>query len=112
MVAELIKRVVRTRSPLTCRLDRGSGAARLAEWSRLVADGLVAEARDDGVITTVWRNDGDVPARLRALIAAEADCCPFLTFSLEEIEEGIRVRMIFPPDAEPLMNDFVRQIAA
>ena len=93
---------------LACTLTSVDQKTRLEEWRALRREALVSESEDGLVWTSLWRSDGDVRARLEALVAAEQECCPFLTFELDAVEAGIRMRTHFPPSAEGMLRAFVR----
>ena len=92
--------------PLACTLSGVGQKTRLEEWRTLRREALLSENEDGLVWTSLWRSD--VRARLEALVAAERECCSFLTFELDAVAEGIRMRTHFPPSAEGMLRAFVR----
>ncbi len=56
-------------------------------------------------MTTVWAGAG-VPERLEGLVEAEKQCCAFLDFEVEELDDVVRVRTVFPEGAEELIVSF------
>ncbi len=92
--------------PLICTLGAGNQQTRLGQWRELKHDGLISESRNGLVLTTVWQRRGDVPGRLSALVEAERQCCAFLSFEIEELDQIIRVRTVFPAGAEALLEWF------
>ena len=91
-------------TPIACSLSATDLSARLAEMKRLGQDALLSV---DGAGTLRFRADGDTKARLEAIVAAEAECCPFLDMDLRE-EAGALVLEIRPPQgAEPVVADMV-----
>ena len=94
--------------PIACTLTPANQKTRLEEWRELRHDALLSESRDDLVWTTLWRGDADVRARLEALIEGERDCCSFLTFEVEDADDAIRLRTVFPPSAEGMLDAFIR----
>jgi hypothetical protein len=99
-------------APVACTLDTGEQETRLHQWRELTREGLISGSRDGQVMTTVWQRRGDVPERLTALIEAERLCCAFLSFEVEEFDEVVRVRTIFPQGAEGLVEFFAEQLSA
>ena len=93
---------------IACTLTPADQKTRLEEWRQLRHDALLSESRDDLVWTTLWRGDADVRARLEALIEAERDCCSFLTFKVEDADDALRLRIVFPPSAEGMLDVFIR----
>jgi len=92
--------------PLACTLDTGDQQALLARWRELKHDSLISESRDGLALTSVWQRRGDVPERLKALVEAERVCCTFLSFEVEELDQVIRVRTVFPAGTEALLESF------
>ena len=46
-------------------------------------------------------------ARLEAIVAAEAECCPFLDMDLREEDGALVLEIRAPQEAEPLVADLV-----
>ena len=69
---------------LACTLTGADREQRAREWAQLRADALVCEERDAHSVTSCWRPDAGVRERLEALIAAESECCPFLSFAFRD----------------------------
>jgi hypothetical protein len=69
--------------PIACSLGGAELAARVEQIRALGADGLVdvVEAPDRAVLR--FRPEAGLHGRLETIIAAEAECCPFLDFELE-----------------------------
>jgi len=91
--------------PIACTLGAGDEKTRRGEWRELRREGLISETREALVLTTVWTGDG-VPERLKALVEAEKQCCPFLDFELEELADTVRLRTVFPEGAEMMLASF------
>ena len=91
---------------IACSLAATDLEARLAEWRDLRADALISEHSEGHVVTSVWRRDADAEARLRALVDAERECCPFLGFELAEEGEVVRLTTTFLPGTEELPGLF------
>jgi hypothetical protein len=62
-----------------CSLDRDALNARLAEWQELDRAAL-SRRETSGVLEVRYRLEPGLAERLLELIAAEAECCPGLTF--------------------------------
>ena len=90
-------------TPVACSLTAGALDARLAQWRALKADALIAEHVDGTTITARYANREGVAERLRALVAAEATCCPSLSFELAERGEVIELAVTAPGDAAALV---------
>jgi hypothetical protein len=89
--------------PHGCKLDHTEMAARLAAW-REVSGRAVSRVVEGTRITSVYPSDPDVVRRLRDLIAAEAECCDFLAFTVTEGPLETRVELDFPGEARALID--------
>ena len=71
---------------IACSLDANGYRKRLDEWKSLLAS---AEAREDleGGVRFLFRSDRT--ERVRALAAAEHECCSFLRFGLAEANDSL-----------------------
>lgn len=69
--------------PIACSLQGGELERRLEEIAALGAESLLEHARDGDRHRLRFRSDPETRRRLEALVAAEAECCPFLGLSLE-----------------------------
>ena len=58
----------------------------------------------EGRITSVYPLDQGLLGRIRSLIEAEADCCPFLRFVVREERDRIVVQLDFPEEARGLIE--------
>jgi hypothetical protein len=91
--------------PIACSLSAGDLTRRLAEMSAIGHAGLV-EARMDGS-HAVLRFRAVVQERLARVVAAEAECCPFLDMKLDEDSGVLRLSIEGPAGAEPVLRDLV-----
>jgi hypothetical protein len=91
-------------TPIACTLSAADLSARLGEMKRLGQDALLSV---DGAGTLRFRADGDTRARLEAIVAAEAECCPFLDMGLREEAGAIVLEIRAPQGAEPVVADMV-----
>jgi hypothetical protein len=67
---------------VSCSLDPPALEGRLDRWRRLADRALLESSPIPGGLRRRYRGERDVEDELRALIAAEDDCCPALTFAL------------------------------
>jgi hypothetical protein len=72
----------------------------LAELNRHV----VSRRRASSGLAVRFRRDARIEADLRALIAAEARCCPFLTLDLRASGEFLEVDVSGPSEARPVIE--------
>jgi MerR family copper efflux transcriptional regulator len=89
-------------TPIACTLEGGERLTRMAEIEALGRDALIA-ASGDGTLR--FRNDRAIRARLAAVVAAEARCCPFLELELTEHGEELRLAISAPEDAVPAARE-------
>ncbi len=90
--------------PLACTLTADQLARRTAAISALARRALRARTRIPGGARLVFESDVATERELRALIAAEAACCPFLELDLQPTPEGLRLDVTGPGDARPLIE--------
>lgn len=91
-------------TPIACSLSAADLSARLAEMKRLGQDSLLSV---DGDGTLRFRPDSETRLRLEAIVAAEAECCPFLDLSLREEAGTLVLKIGAPEGAEPVVADLV-----
>jgi hypothetical protein len=78
--------------------------ARVAEIAAIGTEGLLhAEAVGSRALLR-FRPGADVRARLEAIVAAEAECCAFLTLTLTD-DNALTIEG--PPAAAPVVRDLV-----
>jgi hypothetical protein len=95
-------------APIACTLGHDERLTRLAEIEALGRDALIAVG-DDGRLR--FRNDPAVRARLAAIVAAEARCCPFLDLELTEHGAELRLAIGATEDAEPVARELAAAFA-
>jgi MerR family transcriptional regulator, copper efflux regulator len=88
--------------PIACTLSADERPARLAEIEALGRDAFIG-AGVDGSLR--FRNDPGVRARLAAIVAAEARCCPFLDLELSATGVELRLTIRAPDEAEPVARE-------
>src|SRR3954454_16059946 len=85
--------------PIACTLTPGDRDARVTKMAAL-GGALLGAEHEDGRAVLRFRADAATRARLAALVAAEALCCPFLDLDLE-----LTLSIAGPPEAAPLVED-------
>ena len=90
--------------PIACTLSAADLSARLAEMKRLGQDALLSV---EGADTLRFRADTQTRTRLEAIVAAEAECCPFLDMELRERAGALVLEIRAPQGAEPVVADLV-----
>ena len=92
-------------APIACTLTPGQYRDRTAGLAALARDGLVTrEPTQSGRRLTFARSD-ELERKLRAAIAAEAECCPFLTLALDHRHEHLVLDISGPEDARPVIAE-------
>ncbi|HEV3471876.1 MAG TPA: hypothetical protein VG408_01545 [Actinomycetota bacterium] len=90
-------------NPNGCTLEATEMVERIAAWREISSKAISRDVAPDR-ITSVYPSDPDIVRRLRALIEAEAECCTFLRFTIEERSAETTVQLSFPEDARPLIE--------
>jgi hypothetical protein len=91
--------------PIACTLTPGGYAARTAELAALAARSVRARTQTEHGERLVFMDTPAVERDLRAAIAAEADCCAFLTLELVRTDEGLVLEIAGPEDARPVIAE-------
>ena len=91
-------------TPIACTLSAAGLSARVAEMKRLGRDALLSA---DGAGALRFRANGDTTARLEAIVAAEAECCPFLDMDLREEAGALVLEIRAPQGADPVVAEMV-----
>jgi len=92
--------------PLTCTLQGSELLARFNAWQQVVNRATSRWTEDDRILAT-YPNDPKLLRQLRELIAAEADCCSFLEFSVEERTDEIRTELRIPTEMPDPMKQMI-----
>jgi hypothetical protein len=83
--------------PVACSLGAAALEQRVAAIADVGAASLVSRTTTDGRHLLRFRAGGQTRRRLEGILAAEAECCPFLDLALME-EDGGLVLSIAAPD--------------
>ena len=90
--------------PIACSL----GAAELDErLKRISAAGESLVGAEVGERRAVLRFRPEARGQLAAIVAAEAECCPFLAMTLDEEADAARLLIEAPAGAEPVLSELV-----
>lgn len=95
-------------TPIACSLSAEELPARLAEIRAIGADALLGV---DGSGALRFRNDQATHRRLQSIVAAESECCSFLTFELKAVGDELELRVTAPEGAEALADDLLQAFA-
>jgi hypothetical protein len=96
---------------VACTLEESELVERVEAWQQVVSHATGQEVEDDRVVTT-YPQDARLLDRLRELIAAEAECCPFLEFSVDERRDSIVTELRFAEGTPASMRDMVLGLSA
>jgi MerR family copper efflux transcriptional regulator len=91
--------------PIACALGTRELTRRVAEMSAIGHAGLLGARTDGGHAVLRFRTA--VQERLARVVAAEAECCPFLDMKLHEDSGEVRLTIEAPAGAEPVVRDLV-----
>ena len=86
--------------PVACTLDAIDGAERSRRWRQLAAEAARLAGRAGGGLEVRYQPGPGVLDELRALAAAEAECCSFVTWAVTE-QAGDPTLVVSAPPGEP-----------
>jgi MerR family transcriptional regulator, copper efflux regulator len=96
--------------PIACSLGAADLAGRLARMRAIGAAALLGVDRRPADATLRFRRSAR--ADLEAIVAAEAECCPFLDMTLRDEAGAVALRIAAPPGAEAVLDDCVKALTA
>jgi hypothetical protein len=94
---------------LMCSLEGDQLARRVRAWQEVASRATARHVKDDRV-TATYPNDAQLLVELRELIDAEAECCPFLDFRIEERPDRILTELRFPEDMPAPMRALLLEV--
>lgn len=93
-----------TVEPIACSLTGEELGSREREWRAVARAALLERTAIHAGIRLRFRAEGDVAERLRQLIAAERECCPFLDMALTSHDGDLVLDITAEPDAQPVLE--------
>jgi len=87
-----------------CSLSAADGANRAARWRALIDAELLSRTTTAVGERLAFRANAAVAVELDALVAAERDCCPFLTLRVERADRALVLDVSGPADAMPIVE--------
>jgi hypothetical protein len=87
--------------PIACTLTAAELPERLAEMRAVGREALIAAGERE------LRFRPQARERLEAIVAAEAECCSFMTLALGEANGELLLTVEAPPGAEPVVRELV-----
>ncbi len=82
---------------LACALSGPDLAERVRDWSEVTSRARRRHVERGRVVST-YPNDDQLLHTLRRLIAAEADCCPFMEFDVKAGRDEVVVELRVPDE--------------
>jgi hypothetical protein len=92
-------------SPIACSLSAAELPQRLAEMSAIGQTSLLGAEIDER--RAVLRFRPGAREQLAAIVAAEAECCAFLTMKLDVKSHAVRLTIEAPAGGESVLHDLV-----
>jgi hypothetical protein len=94
--------------PVACSLEIGDGVARMRRWEALSGYGRPTARRRGHRLEVRYRPEPGVGEELVALVAAERQCCSFVTWDVSQDGDG----PVLYVTADPGAPDDIASIAA
>ncbi len=88
---------------LGCSLEGQELSDRVGEWARLMAR-ATSRRVEKGRIVSTYPREKNLLDQLNALIAAEAECCSFMNFRVEEQPDQVVVELSVPDEMSEALN--------
>jgi hypothetical protein len=86
--------------PIACTLAPEQMRARMSLIDTLACDALVAVESIAGGVRARFRDEPGIEQRVRELAVAEAQCCAFLTLSVDRDCQDVVLEVTGPPEAQ------------
>jgi len=91
--------------PIACSLGASDLRERLAEIAEIGAESLIDRSAEGDRHRLRFRADATTRRRLEEIVAAEAKCCSFLDFSLEERGGELVLWISAPEEGKPVADE-------
>jgi hypothetical protein len=92
-------------TPMTCSLDVDRLERRLAAIVTIGATGLIAHDIDGSRHMLRFRASEETRRSLKAIVAAEAECCSFLDLSLSAQNDELVLSIVAPKDGQAVADE-------
>ena len=93
--------------PVACSLDALYMARRLEEMRALGRVALLSAEASGAQAVLRFGSGHETLARLQAIVAEEASCCPFLALELTDGPDHVMLRIHAPDGGEPVLREIV-----
>jgi hypothetical protein len=97
---------------IACTLDESGLAGRMEEWLRFYRSFVQRTEVECSAVRLVLIDADEVLLHAASLSRREKECCAFFEFALELGAEEVSLLISVPPEAEPVLAEFVRALAA
>jgi hypothetical protein len=97
--------------PIACSLGAADLERRLAELRALGSDGLVSVSQAPGRAVLTFRPGAEIRERVPSAAAAEAECCAFLDFRVEQHGEATVLTVSAPDGGAEVVGELVAALA-
>ncbi|MGH2702815.1 MAG: hypothetical protein ACRDJ2_13720, partial [Actinomycetota bacterium] len=91
-----------TEQPIACTLSAAELPTRTAEMAAIGKASLLSVEVRGRTAVLRFRASARPRVRLEAIVAAEAECCAFLTMELRDRAEVVELTALAPEGAEPV----------
>jgi hypothetical protein len=91
--------------PIACTLTPGAYHKRTAQLAGLAARALRSRKQTADGERLVFADSSDNERELRAAIAAESSCCPFVRLNLTRVADRLVLDIAGPPEARPIIAE-------
>ena len=92
-------------TPIACTLTPGQYQSRTAEMAALAARALRSREQTEQGERLTFDTSPEVERELRAVVAAEAGCCAFLSMDVQRGEGELVLDISGPQDARPIIAE-------
>jgi MerR family transcriptional regulator, copper efflux regulator len=92
-------------APIACSLSGADLAARKAQAGSIARAALVERHPIEAGQRLRFAAGEGIEARLRDIVAAEAECCPFLSMQLDRDGDALRLDVTGPAEALPIIAE-------
>lgn len=98
--------------PVACTLGRSDGPARLQRWQHLRQMAAPTTRHANGELEVRYSPGKHVLAELQDLVAAERECCAFVTWAVSEDQGQPVLRVTAPRDSPQDIEPIAALLAA
>ena len=92
-------------APIACSLTGAEYRKRVADTGQVAREALRDRRPIDGGAHLSFEESAAVRERLEALVAAESQCCPFLTMNLSAADGRLVLEVTGPELAAPIIEE-------